>query len=86
VVLNFPVTTGDRIYTDTNASAELEVGSYAVRLASSTDLTMANLNNQVMQLSVYQGTLRVSVYEIPSGNTVEVDSPNGSLTVREQGH
>jgi hypothetical protein len=83
--LNFPVTTGDRIYTDKNASAELEVGSYAVRLASSTDLTVTNLNDQIMQLGLEQGTLRVSVYELPSGNTVEVDTPNGALTVQGQG-
>jgi hypothetical protein len=79
--LNFPVTTGDRIYTDKNASAELEVGSYAVRLASATDLTVTNLNDQIMQLGLEQGTLRVSVYELPAGNTVEVDTPNGALTV-----
>ena len=83
--LNFPVTTGDRIYTDKNASAELEVGSYAVRLASATDLTVTNLNDQIMQLGLEQGTLRVSVYEMPAGNTVEVDTPNGAVTVQGQG-
>ena len=79
--LNFPVTTGDRVYADKNASAELEVGSYAVRLASATDLTVTNLNDQITQLGLQQGTLRVSVYQLPSGNTVEVDTPNGALTV-----
>ena len=83
--LNFPVTTGDRTYTDKNASAELEVGSYAVRLASATDLTVTNLNDQIMQLGLEQGTLRVSVYELPAGNSVEVDTPNGAVTVQGQG-
>src|ERR1700756_3301534 len=36
--LNFPATTGDRIYTDVESRAELEVGPYTVRLAGSTDL------------------------------------------------
>ncbi len=48
-ILNFPVTTGDRIYTDKKARAELEVGLYAVRLSESTDLTVTNLNDQIMQ-------------------------------------
>src|ERR1700719_525786 len=48
--LNFPATTGDRIYTDEGARAELEVGPFAVRMASKTDLTITNLNDQIMQL------------------------------------
>jgi hypothetical protein len=83
--LNFPVTIGDRVYTDKNASAELEVGSYAVRLAGGTDLTVTNLNDQTMQLGLEQGTLRMSVYELPAGSTVEIDTPNGALTVQRQG-
>jgi len=82
---NFTVTTGDRFYTDKGARAELEVGPYTVRLWEQTDLIVTNLNDQLMQLGLEQGTLRVSVYEVPSGNTVEIDTPNGALTVREPG-
>ena len=59
--LNFPATTGDRIYTDHGARAELEVGPYAVRLSDATDLTITNLNDQIMQLGLEQGTLRLSL-------------------------
>jgi hypothetical protein len=82
---NFTVTTGDRIYTDKNARAELEVGPYSVRLSSATDLLVTNLNDQIMQLGLEQGTLRVSVYELTSGNTVEIDTPNGALTLLTAG-
>jgi hypothetical protein len=37
--LNFPVTIGDRIYTDANSRTELEVGPYTIRLAAATELT-----------------------------------------------
>jgi len=40
---NFTVTTGDRIYTDKDARAELEVGPYSVCLSSATDLLVTNL-------------------------------------------
>jgi hypothetical protein len=83
--LNFTVTAGDRIYTDKGARAELEVGPYTVRLSDQTDLIVTNLNDQLMQLGLEQGTLRISVYELPSGNTVEVDTPNSALTVLEPG-
>jgi hypothetical protein len=83
--LNFTVTTGDRLYTNRGARAELEAGSYTVRLSDATDLTVTNLNDQIMQLGLGQGALRVSIYELPSASTVEVDTPNGALTLLEQG-
>jgi hypothetical protein len=83
--LNFPVTTGDRIYTDSNARAELEVGSAAVRLSKSTDLTVTNLNDHILQLSLEEGTIRLTVFELSSGDTTEVDTPNGALTVQDRG-
>lgn len=85
VDLNYTVTTGDRLYTDQGARAELEVGSSSVRMSEATDLTMANLNDQLMQLGIGQGGVRVSVFELPSGNTVEIDTPNGALTAQGPG-
>jgi hypothetical protein len=79
--LNYTITTGDRLYTDQSSRAELEVGPFAVRMSETTDLTIANLNDQLMQLGLAQGTIRVSVYQLPSGNMLEIDTPNGALTV-----
>ena len=83
--MNRPVTTGDRLYTDQGARAELEVGPFAVRLSQATDVTLANLNDQLMQLGVGQGTLRVTVYEMPENNSVEIDTPNGALILQTAG-
>jgi hypothetical protein len=79
--LNYPVTAGDRIYTDEGSQAELEVGTAAVRASEVTDLTMANLNDELLQLGLGQGTIRVRVYELPSGTSIEVDTPNGALAL-----
>jgi hypothetical protein len=43
--LNFTVTTGDRIYTEKNSRAELEIGPYTVRLWENTDVTITSLND-----------------------------------------
>jgi len=83
--LNFTVTTGDRLYTDKEARAEFEVGPYTVRLAEQTDLIVTNLNDQIMQLGLEQGTLRLSVYELSSDNTVEVDTPHAALSILAPG-
>jgi hypothetical protein len=83
--LNYTMTTGDRIYAYDGSRAELEVGPWAVRLAQDTDLTMANLTEQFMELGVGQGSVRVAVYQMPPGNTVEIATPNGALTASEPG-
>src|SRR5882757_7087614 len=83
--LNFPVTIGDRIYTDKNARAEVDAGHIILRLSNNTDLTMTNLNEQVMQAALGQGTLRVTVDQLSSAETVEVDTPSGAITFQRAG-
>jgi hypothetical protein len=84
-VLNYPLTTGDRIYTDRDGRAELETGNIAVRVSSSTDVTTTNLSDQLVQLGLAQGTLRVRAYDILQGNSVEIDTPNAALTLLRPG-
>jgi hypothetical protein len=82
---NYPLTTGDRIYTDRDGRAELETGNIAVRLSSGTDLAATNLNDQLVQLGLAQGTLRVRAYQILDGSSVEIDTPNAALTLLRAG-
>jgi hypothetical protein len=84
--LNFPVTTGDRIYSDRDSKAELEAGPYTVRMSNGTDLTVTNLNDQTTQLGLEQGALRISVYQLPTDNTLEIDTANAALTVQRPGN
>jgi hypothetical protein len=82
---NYPLTAGDRIYTDRDGRAELETGNIAVRLSSGTDLAATNLNDQLVQLDLAQGTLRVRAYQILDGSSVEIDTPNAALTLLRPG-
>jgi hypothetical protein len=82
---NYPLTTGDRIYTDRDGRAELETGNIAVRLSYGTDVSTTNLTDQLVQLGLAQGTLRVRAYDILSGNSVEIDTPNAALTLLRPG-
>ena len=84
--LNYPLTTGDRLYTDQNARAELETGNLALRLSAQTDLTTTSLSNQLMQFGLAQGSLRIRLFQIESGNIVEVDTPNVAVTLVEPGN
>lgn len=83
--LNFPVTTGDRLYTDKRSWAEIETGPFTGRLSSETDMTVTELNDQILQLGLDQGVVRLSIYDFPSGNVVEVDTPNVAITAQRPG-
>jgi len=83
--LNYTVTTGDRIYTGAGSRIELEVGPMSVRIGDNSDVTVTNLTDGFMQLGVEQGTLRLSVYRLPRGDSIEVDTPNGAVMVTTPG-
>ena len=83
--LNYALTTGDRLWTDNNARAELETGNVAIRMSQLTDLTVTNLADDVMQLGLAQGTVRISVYDLRPNHTIEVDTPNGAVTIVQAG-
>ena len=84
--LNSSVTTGDRLVADDGGRAELEIGPLAVRFGSSTDVTVTNLTDGLLQLGVPAGTLRLSVYRMNAGDTIEVDTPNGAISVLTPGN
>src|SRR5208337_4014402 len=83
--LNYPLTTGDRLWTDKGARAELETGNIAIRISEQTDLTTTNLTDQLLQLGLAQGSLRISAYALRSGHEVEVDTPGAAVTILQPG-
>jgi hypothetical protein len=83
--LNYPVTIGDRVYADEGARAELQVGAATFRLAGNTDVTMTNLTGTLAQLGVSDGTVRTSVYDLSADDTIEIDTPNGTLSILAPG-
>ena len=83
--VNYPVTSGDRLYADQGARVELEVGSLAVRMGEATDLTMTDLTEQLVQIGMAQGSVRVSIYRMEPGDSVELDTPRGALFLLQPG-
>jgi hypothetical protein len=85
-MLNYPLTTGDRLWTDTNAQAELETGNVAIRMAQETDLTTTNLTDQLIQVGLAQGSIRIRVYDLRASNSIEVDTPDAAITIVQAGN
>ena len=87
--INYPLTNGDRIYTDVGALAELQTAGLSVRLANAADLTVSTLTDQVAQFGLEQGSIRVRTSDLsaPDGTqgVVEIDTPNGTIWVQAAG-
>jgi hypothetical protein len=83
--LNYPMTTGDNLYTDNGARAVLRIGQNAIRLNSGTNFQFVNLSDNVVQTSINAGSLSLRVRHLFDGESWEVDTPNGAVTLLRTG-
>jgi hypothetical protein len=83
--LNYPMTTGDNLYADSGARAVLRIGQNAIRLDSGTNFQFVNLSDSVVQSSINAGSLSVHLRHLFDGESWEVDTPNGAVTLLRTG-
>ena len=83
--LNRPLTTSDRVWTDKNSRAELNVGDGFLRMNSETSVTLTNVSDGTVQVELDQGTLEVTVKHLEKGEIYEIDTPNYAFTVMKTG-
>ncbi len=84
-VVNRPVTTGDKLWTDNGARAELHIGSAAIRLAGNTGFSFLNLDDRTAQIRITEGTLNVRVRRLDNDETFEIDTPNLAFSILRPG-
>ena len=83
--VNRPLTTGDKLWTDQDSKVELDIGSAAIRMGSTTGFSFLNLDDHTAQMQVTAGTLIVRVRSLDSGETFEVDTPNLAVSLVQPG-
>ena len=83
--VNLPLTTGDRVYADVGANAELETDQLAVRLGQRTDLTVTAMTDTLAQFGLAGGSVHLRSFAVDPNTTVELDTPNVAVTVLEAG-
>jgi hypothetical protein len=84
-VVNRPLTTSDRVWTDKEARAELHLGSAALRMNAETSLTFTNVSDDIVQVELDQGTLNLHIRHLFGGETYEIDTPNQAFTIMKAG-
>jgi hypothetical protein len=84
-VINRPMTTGDKLWSDDGGRAELHIGSASLRIGSTTGFNFLNLTDNVAQIQVTEGTVRVRVKRLEQDETFEIDTPNLAFSVLRPG-
>ncbi len=83
--LNRPLTLGDKLWTDQNSRAELDIGNAVIRLGSTTGFSFLNLDEQTAQMQVTAGTVIIRVRSLANGEQDEIDTPNLALSLQQPG-
>jgi hypothetical protein len=82
---NRPVTIGDKLWVDKDSRAELQAGQASIHLGGMTALSFLNLDQNITQMRLAEGTVNFRVRELREGDLYEVDTPNAAFTVRQAG-
>ena len=84
--VNRPLWTGDRLWSDRGARAELQIGGAALFFAPETSVSILNFDDDRAQFELTQGTVDLYVRSLGRNDSIEVDTPNLAFVVREPGH
>jgi hypothetical protein len=81
--LNYPITSGNSLWTEPQAHTAIDVGGSRLYLDGSTELDIGTLNDQGFQASLPQGAIYLR-----AGNdgSFEIDTPRGAVTISQPGH
>jgi hypothetical protein len=82
---NRPVTIADKLWVDKDSRAELQAGEANLHLGSMTALSFLNLDENIMQVRLAEGSVNFRVRELREGDLYEVDTPNLAFTVKQAG-
>src|SRR5690606_31929681 len=84
-ILNRPMTSGDRLWTESGARAELQIGSAAVYLNERTSFGFVELDDDVMQMSLTSGAATFRVRRRGDHESIQVETPNAAISLTKPG-
>ncbi len=84
-VLNFPFVSGDALWTQPQAQADIEVGDDLATLADSTELDLASLDDHNLVASEPQGAVFLDLRDVQPGDTYTINTPRGAVQIAGNG-
>lgn len=83
--INRPLTTGDRLLTDSNARAAMDIDGGDLRIGGDTGFNFLRLDDSGTQIELSRGTLNWRVDNIADGQSNEIDTPTIAFVVTQPG-
>ncbi len=84
--LNRPLYIGDSLWSSENSQTELQLEGAFLYMGGSTNLSITNLDDNLVQLKLTQGRLNLLLQNLEPNQVYEIDTPNLAFTVREPGY
>jgi hypothetical protein len=80
---NLPLGPGDRIFTDSDGRAEIQVGQTFLRIGPNSDVSFVGATPLGISIGVAQGSIHVHSFGLWPGQWVHVNTPSGSLGINQ---
>ena len=84
--VNRPLTTGDRLWTEQDGRAEVQIGDAAIRMSSETGFYFLELDDNSVRLRMTAGVMNVRVRELHENDSFEIETPNLDVALLRPGN
>lgn len=82
---NYPITTGDALWTETKSDATVDIGADRVVLAGATELDFVQLDQNQFVTTEAQGAIYLRLRDLPDGQSVTVNTPRAAVRITQPG-
>ena len=82
---NYPVATGDAVWTQPQAAASVIVDSTRLALSGGTELTAQEIDQSTITAAISQGEVFLDIAALQQGQTVVIETPRGTAQITGNG-
>ena len=82
---NYPVATGDAVWTQPQAAASVMVDSTRLALSGGTELTAQEIDQSTLTAAISQGEVFLDIAALQQGQSVVIETPRGTAQINSDG-
>jgi hypothetical protein len=83
--LNYPVTNGEGFWTEQHAAATIDIADDKLVMDESTEFDVVALDQSQFSSTLAQGAIFVQLTSLAQGQTLSVNTPRGTVTIKQAG-
>ena len=83
--LNYPIVSGDALYTQPGARASIAIDASRITLNSGAELTFTHLGNRSVTAALAQGEVFFDLRYLAPGDSYAITTPRGTVTLSQNG-